>query len=68
MLDAHTWLVCKMIIEVMFLVVNQRIFNETRGYRLLSNDLNVALLFNVRMQNQIEEYEITPFNFVKGDL
>lgn len=57
-----------MIIEVMFLVVNQRIFNETRGYRLLSNDLNVALLFNVRMQNQIEEYEITPFNFVKGDL
>jgi hypothetical protein len=57
-----------MIIETMFLVVNQRIFNETRGYRLLSNDLNVALLLNVRMQNQIEEYEITPFNFAKGDL
>jgi hypothetical protein len=56
-----------MIVETMFLVANQCIFIQTRGYWLLSNDLNVALLFKVCLQNQIEQYEITPFNFVKGD-
>jgi len=34
---------------------------------LRSNALNVALSINVHIQNQIQQYEITPFNFVKGD-
>ncbi len=34
---------------------------------LLSNALNVALSISVHIQNQIQQYEITPFNFVKGD-
>jgi hypothetical protein len=67
MLDAHTWPVCKVVVQTMFIVVNQCIFNQIRGCWLLSNDLNVTLSIIVCMQNQIQQYEISPFNFVKGD-
>ncbi len=65
--DAHTWPVCKAVVETMFCIVNQCIFNQTRRYWLLSNDLNVALSISVCMKNHIQQSDITPFNFMKGD-
>jgi hypothetical protein len=63
----HTWAICKVVVKTMFPFVKQCILNQTRGYWLLSNALNVALSINVCMQNQIQQSKITPFNFVKGD-
>jgi len=51
----------------MFLVVKQCILNQTQGYWLLFDALNATLLINVCMQNQIQQSEITPLNFVRGD-
>ncbi len=50
MLDAHTWVVCKVVVKIMFLVVKQRIFNQTQGYWLLFDALNVTLSISVCMQ------------------
>jgi hypothetical protein len=50
-----------MVVETMLLVVKQRILNQTQGYWLLFNVLNVALLINVCMQ-----YDY-PLNFGRGD-
>jgi hypothetical protein len=47
-------------------IVKQCILNQTQGYWLLFDALNVALSMSVCMQNQIQQYEITAFNFVKG--
>jgi len=49
--DAHTWAVCEMVVETVFPIVKQCILNQTQGYWLLSNALNVALLLTVCMQN-----------------
>ncbi len=49
--NAHTWVVFKMVAEIMLLVVKQCIFNQTRGYWLLSNALNVAISIGVCIQN-----------------
>jgi hypothetical protein len=65
--DAHTWAVCNLVDKIMFLVVKQCILNQTQGYWLLFDALNATLLINVCMQNQIQQSEITPFNFVRGD-
>jgi hypothetical protein len=48
-LDAHTWAICKVVIEIMFPLVKQCIFNQTQGYRLLFDALNVTLSINVCM-------------------
>jgi hypothetical protein len=47
----HTRVVFKMVVEIMFLVVKQCIFNQTQGYWLLSNALNVAISIGVCIQN-----------------
>jgi hypothetical protein len=65
--DAHTWAICNLVDKIMFLVVKQCILNQTQGYWLLFDALNATLLINVCMQNQIQQSEITPFNFVRGD-
>ncbi len=67
MSDAHTWAICNLVDKIMFLVVKQCILNQTQGYWLLFDALNATLLINVCMQNQIQQSEITPFNFVRGD-
>jgi hypothetical protein len=64
--DAHTWAVCNLVDKIMFLVVKQCIFNQTQGYWFFYA-LNAILLINVCMQNQIQQSEITPLNFVRGD-
>jgi hypothetical protein len=43
--------ICKVVIEIMFFVVKQCIFNQTQGYCLFSNALNVVLSICVCMQN-----------------
>ncbi len=50
MLDAHTWVICKMVVETMLTIVNQCIFNQTQGYWLFTNALNVGLSINLSMQ------------------
>jgi hypothetical protein len=40
-LDAHTWVVCKVVVETMLLVVKQCIFNQIQEYWVLSNALKV---------------------------
>jgi hypothetical protein len=67
MLDAHAWVVCKVVVEIMLPFVKQCTFNQTRGYWLLINALNVALSINLCMQIQIQQFNITPFNIVKVD-
>jgi len=48
--NAHTWAVCE-VVETLLPIVKQCIFNQTRGYWLLSNALNAALLITMCMQN-----------------
>ncbi len=40
---------------------------QIRGYWLLFDALSVALSINVYVQNEMEQFEIISFNFVKGD-
>jgi hypothetical protein len=59
--NAHIWAVCNVVDKIMLHVVKQCILNQTQGYWLLSNALNATLSINVCMQNQIQQYNITPF-------
>jgi hypothetical protein len=43
--------VCKVVVEIVFFVVKQCIFNQTQGYWLFFNALNVVLSTCVCMQN-----------------
>ncbi len=67
MLDARTLAICKMVVETMLVVVKQCILNQTQGYWLLFNALNVAVFIHVFVHNHMEQSNITSFNFVKGD-
>jgi hypothetical protein len=50
--DAHTWAICKVVVETMFLVVKQCIiFYQTQGYWLFIGVVNANLSINVCMQN-----------------
>ncbi len=65
--NAHTWAICNVIDKIMFIVVKQCILNQTQRYWLFFDALNATLSINVCMQNLIQQSNITPFNFVKGD-
>jgi hypothetical protein len=56
-----------MVVATMLPVVKHCIFNQTQGYWLFSNALNVALSISVSLHNEIEQSDITSFNFVRGD-
>jgi hypothetical protein len=49
MLNAHMWVVCKMVVETMLPFVKQCTFNQTEGYWLVIDALNVALSICVCM-------------------
>jgi hypothetical protein len=67
-LDAHTWVICKAIIETMIPIVKQCIHNQTRGPWLLFDALNATFSLSVAMQNEIEQSDIGSNNFVRGIL
>ncbi len=48
-------------------IVKQCIFNQIRSYWLISNALNDVFSISVYMQNEIQHFETTSSNFVKGD-
>jgi hypothetical protein len=51
-LDAHTWAICRVVVETLFLVVKQCIFlYQTQGYWLFIGVVNVTLSINVCMKN-----------------
>jgi hypothetical protein len=41
--NAHTWAICEVVVETLLPIVKQYILNQTQGYWLLSNALNVVL-------------------------
>ncbi len=47
-----------MVIETMFLVVRECVFNQTQGYWLFFDALNGTLSINVFVYNEMEWYEI----------
>jgi len=47
--------------------VEQCIFNQTQGYWLLFDALNVVLSIIMRMQDQMEQFKINSIKFLKGD-
>jgi len=51
----------------MLLVVKQCIFNQTQGYWLLFDALNVVLSIIMYIHSQIEQFKINSINFLKGD-
>jgi len=51
----------------MFLVVKQCIFNQTQGYWLFFDALNVVLSIIMCTHNQIEQVKINTIKFLKGD-
>ncbi len=59
-LDAHTWVVCKVVAKIMFLVVKQCILNQTQGYWLLFDALNVTLSLSVCMQIRFNNMILPP--------
>jgi len=59
-LDAHTRVICKEVAEIMFPVVKQCILNQTRGYLLLFDALNVTLSINVCMQIKFNNMILPP--------
>jgi hypothetical protein len=67
-LDAHTWAICEVVVETLFPIVKQCILNQIQGHCLLSNALNATFSIIVCMQNHSQQFDITPFNFVKGDI
>ncbi len=66
-LDVQTWVICKTICETMFPIVNQYIKNQTWGYWLVFDALSVTFSMSVCLQSEIEQFEINPTNFVKGN-
>jgi len=66
-LDAHRWAIYKMVVKIMFTIVKQYMFNQTQQYWLLFGATNATLSISLCMQNEIEQYDITPRNIVKGD-
>jgi len=51
----------------MLLVVKQLIFNQTQGYWLLFDALNVVLSIIMYIHSQNEQFKINSINFLKGD-
>jgi len=65
--NAKTWVVCKVICETMLPIVKQCIVNQIQSYWLVSDALNDVFSINVCMQNEIQQSETTSSNFVRRD-
>jgi hypothetical protein len=65
--DAQMWVVCKTLIKIMLPIVKKCILNQTHGYWLIFNILQVAFPINVSMQMEIQQSEPTSSNFTRGD-
>lgn len=53
--------------KIMLLIVKQCIFNQTQGYWLFFDALNVVLSIIMCIHNQIEQLKINSIKFLKGD-
>jgi hypothetical protein len=51
----------------MLLIVKQCVFNQTQGYWLLFEALDVVFSIIMCIQNQIEQFKINSIKFLKGD-
>lgn len=63
--NAHTWAVCKAIIETMIPIVKQCIL--IWRYWLLFDAMNVTFSLSAVMQNEIEQFDISSSNFVRAN-
>jgi hypothetical protein len=65
--NAQTWVVCKIVCETMLPIVKQCILNQIQSYWLVSDALNDVFSINICMQYEIQQFETTSSNFVRGD-
>jgi len=64
--DAYMWAVCKTLTKIMLPIVKKCILNQTCGYWLIFNTLHATFSISVSMQMEIQQFETTSSNFIRG--